>query len=127
MELYDDNEIYDNKSNEMENEGVDEYEELRYESMVEIAHSRHDDNKIRMKYMVLSLNDIHERQHNATKSVSTLLVISKAEAATLLRHFDWNSINANKQWFASEEKVRNGVVLLLQPDDSRINAREGCA
>ena len=67
MALYDemsDNEIYDSESDEREsNERENEDEELRYESMVEIARSRHDDNKGRMKYTVLSLNDIGERLH----------------------------------------------------------------
>jgi len=138
MALYDemsDNEIYDSESDEREsnesesderesNESENEDEELRYESMVEIARSRHDDNKGRMKYTVLSLNDIGERLHNATKSVSTVLAVSEAEAAILLRHFDWNSINANDQWFADEEKVRNAVGLLLQPDDKHETKEE---
>jgi ariadne-1 len=75
-----------------------------------------DANHRRMKYTVLSLEDICERQRNAIASVSNVLSVSEVEAGILLRHFDWDINNVNDQWFANEEKVRNTVGLLLQPD-----------
>lgn len=104
---YDDDNVYDY-------DDAYESEEEVYDMQVNIAASDGNDNDSCLKkYTVLSLKDISEREHNAIATVCNVLSVSEVEAAILLRHFYWDISNVYDQWFANEEKVRNGVGLFL--------------
>jgi len=107
----DESESDESKSNESEIEVSDE--ELKSYSRVDKIAG--DSNGRHMNYTVLSLEDISERQRNVIATLSDVLSLTESETAILLRHFNWHAENANYQWFADEEKVRNTLGLLLQP------------
>ncbi|KAJ7547347.1 hypothetical protein O6H91_08G081500 [Diphasiastrum complanatum] len=66
-------------------------------------------------YIILSENDIRQRQEKAIASVVTVLSASKTEASILLRHFKWSVSKVNDEWFADEERVRKIVGLINSP------------
>ncbi|XP_022017940.1 probable E3 ubiquitin-protein ligase ARI8 isoform X1 [Helianthus annuus] len=63
-------------------------------------------------YTILNEADIHLRQEDNIKKISSILSISSDEAAILLRHYNWSVSKVNDEWFANEEKVRRIVGLL---------------
>lgn len=111
MQFYDDEDTNDNYNDESETEDFDE--ELKSYSRVDKIAG--DSSGTHMNYTVLSLEDISERQRNVIATISDVLSLTESETAILLRHFNWEAENANDQWFADEEKVRNTLGLLLQP------------
>ncbi|KAJ7286671.1 hypothetical protein O6H91_Y322700 [Diphasiastrum complanatum] len=67
-------------------------------------------------YIILSENDIRQRQEKAIASVVTVLSTSKTDASILLRHFKWSVSKVNDEWFADEERVRKIVGLISFPN-----------
>lgn len=66
-------------------------------------------------YSIMSESEIRRRQEDDIMKISTVLSISKVEAAILLRHYNWSVSKVNDEWFADEEKVREAVGLLERP------------
>ncbi|KAL8253346.1 hypothetical protein R6Q59_037039 [Mikania micrantha] len=66
-------------------------------------------------YTILNEADIHMRQEDNIKKISSILSISSDAAAILLRHYNWSVSKVNDEWFANEEKVRRIVGLLEEP------------
>ncbi|EMS67422.1 putative E3 ubiquitin-protein ligase ARI8 [Triticum urartu] len=65
----------------------------------------------KQRYIVLSENDIHERQEEAIRRVSSIFSIPRESACILLRHYKWNISKLSDEWFADEERVRHFVGL----------------
>lgn len=114
-----DDNVYDYDANDTSDEAESESEE-NYYMQVNIASG--DANDRCMKYTVLSLKDISERQRKAISTVCNVLSVSDAEASIILRHFYWDINNVYDQWFVNEEKVRNAVGLLLH--EPNVNEEE---
>eukprot|EP00245_Coleochaete_scutata_P005603 TRINITY_DN19268_c0_g1_i1.p1 TRINITY_DN19268_c0_g1~~TRINITY_DN19268_c0_g1_i1.p1 ORF type:complete len:588 (-),score=91.66 TRINITY_DN19268_c0_g1_i1:664-2427(-) len=75
-------------------------------------------------YVILSDNDIQERQSKEIESVMAILSVSAVEAGILLRHFKWSAIKVNEEWFQDEDRVRNDVGLLLKRQDQLRDAKQ---
>ncbi|KAL8170841.1 hypothetical protein V2J09_022645 [Rumex salicifolius] len=75
-------------------------------------------------YTVLSEADIRECQEEDITRISSVLSISRVEAAILLRHYNWSVSKVHDEWFADEDKVRKSVGLLENPAVDLSNARE---
>lgn len=67
--------------------------------------------RTQQNYTILNEADIHLRQEDNIKKISSILSISNVEAAILLRHYNWSVSKVNDEWFANEEKVRRTVGL----------------
>eukprot|EP00253_Pinus_taeda_P020673 PITA_20673 len=116
MAFHDDEDTNDSYSDESEsNESEIEVSDEELKSYSRVDKIAGDSNGRHMNYTVLSLEDISERQRNVIATLSDVLSLTESETAILLRHFNWHAENANYQWFADEEKVRNTLGLLLQP------------
>ncbi|KAF7066580.1 hypothetical protein CFC21_072535 [Triticum aestivum] len=76
-----------------------------YEVREEVASMRE------KRYIVLSENDIHERQEEAIRRVSSIFSIPRESACILLRQYKWNISKLSDEWFADEERVRHFVGL----------------
>ncbi|CAM0952392.1 unnamed protein product [Alopecurus aequalis] len=63
------------------------------------------------RYVILTENDIHERQGEAIKRVSSIFSIPRDLACILLRQYKWNISKLSDEWFADEERVRNSIGL----------------
>ncbi|KAD4584082.1 hypothetical protein E3N88_21683 [Mikania micrantha] len=70
---------------------------------------------LEQNYTILNEADIHMRQEDNIKKISSILSISSDAAAILLRHYNWSVSKVNDEWFANEEKVRRIVGLLEEP------------
>lgn len=108
---FDDNNVYDYDAYDTSDKSESEE---NYDMQVNIAAG--DANDRCMRYTILSLNKISERQRNAIATVCNVLSVSEVEAGIILRHFYWDINNVYDQWFANEEKVTNAVGLLSQPN-----------
>ncbi|KAK4483388.1 hypothetical protein RD792_010574 [Penstemon davidsonii] len=79
---------------------------------------------LQKNYTVLNEEDIRQRQEEDITKISTVLSISKESACILLRRYNWSVNNVHEQWFADEERVRNGVGILEKPLVKLFNAKE---
>ncbi|GAV69930.1 IBR domain-containing protein [Cephalotus follicularis] len=77
-----------------------------------------------LNYAVLAETDIRQRQEDDITKVSTVLYISRAEAAHLLCHYSWSVSKVHDEWFADEDRVRNSVGLLDKPMIQLSNCKE---
>ncbi|KAM0894904.1 hypothetical protein ACQ4PT_024166 [Festuca glaucescens] len=96
--------------------GPDDYEP--YEVTDEIASMRE------KRYVILTEKDIHERQEEGIKRVSSVFSIPRESACILLRQYKWNISKLSDEWFADEERVRKSVGLpaneVLLPDSQTL-------
>ncbi|XP_078447141.1 putative E3 ubiquitin-protein ligase ARI7 [Wolffia australiana] len=66
-------------------------------------------------FIVLNEDDIRQRQEDDILRVSQVLSISRCQACSLLRHYQWSISKVHDTWFADEESVRRAVGLLEKP------------
>uniref|UniRef100_A0A0E0M3C0 RBR-type E3 ubiquitin transferase n=1 Tax=Oryza punctata TaxID=4537 RepID=A0A0E0M3C0_ORYPU len=63
------------------------------------------------RYVVLTEDDIRERQEEMISRVSAIFSIPRESACVLLRHYKWSISKLSDDWFADEENVRHSVGL----------------
>ncbi|XVF57754.1 hypothetical protein PTKIN_Ptkin07bG0007600 [Pterospermum kingtungense] len=66
-------------------------------------------------FRVLKESDIRQCIEDNIAKVSDFLSISKAEASTLLLHYNWNVHKVHDAWFADEQQARKKAGLVLKP------------
>ncbi|KAJ1422078.1 Zinc finger, RING-type [Sesbania bispinosa] len=66
-------------------------------------------------FTILGESDIKQLQEADINQVSTVLLISKFVACLLLHHYEWSVNKVIEAWIDNEERVRNAVGLLKQP------------
>ncbi|KAG5530865.1 hypothetical protein RHGRI_025726 [Rhododendron griersonianum] len=81
-------------------------------------------NRRQQNFIGLKEADIRQRQEDEITTVSTVLSVSRADAAILLRHHRWSASNVHDVWFADEDRVRKAVGLLESPVVRFPNAKE---
>nr|GEY25372.1 probable E3 ubiquitin-protein ligase ARI8 isoform X1 [Tanacetum cinerariifolium] len=55
-------------------------------------------NRNQLNYTILNEVDIHQRQEDDIKKISSILSISKVAAAILLRHYNWSHVGITAQF-----------------------------
>uniref|UniRef100_A0ACD5YG22 Uncharacterized protein n=1 Tax=Avena sativa TaxID=4498 RepID=A0ACD5YG22_AVESA len=89
-----------------------------YEVREEVASMRE------KRYVILTEKDIHERQEEGIRRVSSVFSIPRGSACILLRQYKWNISKLSDEWFADEERVRNSVGLpangVIRPDCQKL-------
>ncbi|XP_062181850.1 probable E3 ubiquitin-protein ligase ARI5 [Phragmites australis] len=63
------------------------------------------------RYIVLTEDDVRERQEGDTAKVAEVLSIPSGFAAVLLRHFKWRVVRVLEEWFSDDRRVREAVGL----------------
>uniref|UniRef100_A0A0E0IMA4 RanBP2-type domain-containing protein n=1 Tax=Oryza nivara TaxID=4536 RepID=A0A0E0IMA4_ORYNI len=63
------------------------------------------------RYVVLTEDDIRERQEEMISRVSAIFSVPRESACVLLRHYKWSISKLSDDWFADEENVRRSVGL----------------
>ncbi|BAF25568.1 Os09g0513800, partial [Oryza sativa Japonica Group] len=86
------------------------------------------------RYVVLTEDDIRERQEEMISRVSAIFSVPRESACVLLRHYKWSISKLSDDWFADEENVRRSVGLpsnvVHVPDCPELTCGicfEGCA
>ncbi|XP_021765172.1 probable E3 ubiquitin-protein ligase ARI10 [Chenopodium quinoa] len=78
-----------------------------------------ENSQIHEKYKIIcttmSKAEIRRCLEDRITTVSTVLLLSRNEAAILLQHFKWDVNRATEEWFAYEKKVRKAVGLFVSP------------
>uniref|UniRef100_A0ACD5XUB6 Uncharacterized protein n=1 Tax=Avena sativa TaxID=4498 RepID=A0ACD5XUB6_AVESA len=76
------------------------------------------------RYVVLTQNDLHGRQEEDIRQVSSVFSIPRGSACILLRQYKWNISKLSDEWFADEERVRTSVGLpakgVILPDCQKL-------
>ncbi|KQJ91001.1 hypothetical protein BRADI_4g35080v3 [Brachypodium distachyon] len=77
-----------------------------------------------MRYIVLTENDIRERQEEGINRVSSIFSIPRESARILLRQYKWNVSKLSDEWFTDEDHVRRFVGLptdgVILPDCQKL-------
>ncbi|GLT40928.1 hypothetical protein SLA2020_150240 [Shorea laevis] len=108
--------VYDDLDADGDDYGFVDYDS---ENSDENVYHRH-----QQEYTVLNEAEIRQRQEDDIITISTLLSLSKVEAAIILRYYNWNVNRVHEEWFADEENVRKAVGLLEKPTFRFPNGKE---
>ncbi|GKV29066.1 hypothetical protein SLEP1_g38037 [Rubroshorea leprosula] len=108
--------VYDDLDADGDDYGFVDYNS---EDSDENVYHRHQQN-----YTVLNEAEIRQRQEDDIMTISTVLFLSKVEAAIILRYYNWNVNRVHEEWFADEENVRKAVGLLEKPTVRFPNGKE---
>ncbi|PUZ45743.1 hypothetical protein GQ55_8G249500 [Panicum hallii var. hallii] len=63
------------------------------------------------RYVVLSEDDVHDRQAKDTAEVAEVLSVPPGFAAVLLRHYKWGKMRLKEEWFSDDRRIRDAVGL----------------
>ncbi|VFQ81993.1 unnamed protein product [Cuscuta campestris] len=70
-----------------------------------------DDLELETNFTILNRDDIRRLMEADMAQIISVLSVSRAEASTLLRRYNWSVNRVHEEWFADEERVRKEVGL----------------
>ncbi|RLM69367.1 hypothetical protein C2845_PM17G14560 [Panicum miliaceum] len=78
------------------------------------------------RYVVLSEDDVRDRQGKDTAEVAEVLSVPPGFATALLRHFKWGKTRLKEEWFSDDRRIRDAVGLPAggAPAPSALSRRE---
>ncbi|KAK9833366.1 hypothetical protein WJX84_001950 [Apatococcus fuscideae] len=81
----------------------------------------------RAQYLILSEEELQERQREALKAVMSVLSVPEGEAVRVLRHCKWDVNRVNEEWFADTDGLRDKVGLLDEQPSGSGRRKAACS